>query len=105
MENRGAEYRLLELPVLRETRCYWFVRESPWSSKERQVDKGAKRPWAYQTVEEARESYLHRKFRAIEHCRHRLNRQRALFSNAVAEFQSNMKEPPEEWFEGSKHAR
>ncbi|UAY56247.1 hypothetical protein [Arachidicoccus terrestris] len=51
--------------VIRETPCFYIVREHGMYGKEKRVGKKTRRPFAYRTRKEALQSYIHRCNRAI----------------------------------------
>lgn len=95
--ERPPGIRLRRLRVMKETeRCLWLA-EHPWQEA-RRILKGAKRPWASEDLEEAKRSYIARKFRQIEHCRRALDRARYRHGTACAEWNMQEEQPPDDWF-------
>jgi hypothetical protein len=101
--NRPPSFTLYIYKVERETKYCYFVRKvgicSFISFKLRKMFKSAKRPFAHETIEEAQQAYIRRKFRHIEHTRRAYNKAQALFNSAKKEFNMEKSPPPDKWFD------
>ena len=68
-------------PILKTTKCGVWISIYP---NKKFVNLNAKKQWACETIEKARESYLARKKRHIEHLENQLKTVRANFLNACS---------------------
>lgn len=75
-----VEVRLSSFRIIRETEKSYVIRGDGWKNgkpKEKFVLKGKGKRFAYDTIEAAKESYLIRKFRQIQHLEHQLKKAKA----------------------------